>query len=119
MTIKLAIRVCSVCAIVLLLFFALGPAIWQPRTGLGWRLEHLIGYFLFTVLFCLAWPRPFVVGAALSAAAVLLEGLQALTPDRHSNARAALYGICGVVAASLCVEIFIQARRLLRTEIQW
>ena len=61
---------------------ALGPANWQRRTGLGWRVEHFVSHFLFTLMFCIAWPRPFIVGAALSVVAVLLEGLQALTPDR-------------------------------------
>jgi len=39
---------------------------WQRRTGLGWRVEHFISHFLFTLMFCIAWPRPFIVGAALS-----------------------------------------------------
>ena len=67
-------------ALVLLVIVALGPAKWQPRTGLGWQNEHFVGYFAFTLMFCLAWPRPFVVGGALMAFAVRLEGLQALTP---------------------------------------
>ena len=35
------------------------------------------------------------------AVAVLLEGLQALTPDRSGNLLAALYGACGALAAAL------------------
>jgi len=98
---------------VLLVIVALGPANWQPRTGLGWEIEHFIGYFAFTLMFCLAWPRPFIVGGALMAVAVLLEGLQAFTPDRSSNLRAAFYGAGGVLVAALLAELFIRARRRL------
>jgi VanZ family protein len=81
MPIKLMAKFCSVAAMVLLVIFALGPANWQPRTELGWRTDHFLGYFAITLMFCIAWRRPFVVGGALMAAAALLEGLQALTPD--------------------------------------
>src|SRR5262249_57452368 len=88
---RFVIKCCSVVALVLLVIVALGPAGWQPRTGLGWEIEHFVGYFAFTMMVCFAWPRPFAVGVALMAVAVLLEGLQALTPDRSSNVLAALY----------------------------
>ena len=94
-----------------LVFAHLGPGNWQPRTGLGWQIEHFLGYFVVTSIVCLAWPRPFVVGAALMAAAVLLEGLQALTPDRPANFLAALYGAGGALAAALLAELFIRAWR--------
>ena len=67
----------SVAAMVLVVIVALGPEKWQPRTGLGWQIDHFVGYFVITSMFCLAWPRPFVVGSALTASAALLEGLQA------------------------------------------
>ena len=86
----------------------LGPATWQPRTGLGWQLENVLGYF---VVSCLAWPRPFVVGVALMAAAALLEALQGFTPDRHADFLAALCGAGGALAAALLAELFIRARR--------
>ena len=111
MTIKLIIRLCSVAVMVLLVIAALGPANWAPRSGLGWQVDHFVGYFAITLMFCLAWPRPFVVGGALMAASVLLEGLQALTPDRSSNLIAALYGVGGALAAALLAELFIRARR--------
>lgn len=91
----------SVAVTVLVVIVALGPAKWQPRTGLGWQIEHFLGYFVITAMFCLAWPRPFVVGAALIAGGVLLEALQALTPDRSSNPVAALCGAGGTLAAAL------------------
>jgi VanZ family protein len=83
----------------------------QPRTGLGWQVEHFLGYFAVTSIVCLAWARPFLVAAALVVVAGLLEGLQALTPDRHPNLIAALCGAGGVVAAALLAELFIRARR--------
>ena len=70
MTVKLLLKVCSVAALVLLVFLALGPAKWQPRSGLGFEFDHFVGYFVFTLVFCLAWPRPLVIGAALTVLAV-------------------------------------------------
>src|SRR6476620_4678430 len=77
----------------LLLFAALGPAAWQVRTGLGWQFDHVIGYFGVAVLFTLTWRRPLMVGGILMASAMLLEALQALTPDRCCDLQAAVYGV--------------------------
>ena len=114
MTIKLMLKVCSVAALVLLVFVALGPSKWTPRSGLGWEIDHFVGYFVLTLLFCLAWPRPLLVGGALTVFAVLLEGLQAFPPDRSSNVMAAVYSAAGVLAAALLAELFIRARSRFR-----
>jgi VanZ family protein len=106
-------KVTSVAALALLVSAALGPANWVPRSGLGWQLDHVVGYLAFTWMFCLAWPRPLVVGGALMALAVLLEGLQAFTPDRHPDLHAALYSAGAVLAAALIAEFFMRAPRLL------
>jgi hypothetical protein len=45
------LKVCSVAALVVLVFFALGPAQWTPRSGLGFEFDHFVGYFFFTLLF--------------------------------------------------------------------
>jgi VanZ family protein len=74
-------------------------------------MEHFLGYFAVTLIVCLAWPRPFVVAGALVVVAGLLEGLQALTPDRHPNLIAALCGAGGALVAALLAELFIRARR--------
>jgi VanZ family protein len=95
---------------VLLVIIALGPAKWTPRTALGWEIDHFLGYFAITSLVCLAWPRPFVVGAALMVFAVVLETLQALTPDRSSYFLAAFYGAGGALAAALLAELFMRTR---------
>ena len=110
MSLKL-LKVFSVTALVLLTFVALGPATWQPRSGIGWEIDHFVGYFIFTLMFCIAWPRPLVVGGALMVFAVLLEGLQAFMPDRSSYYMAAVYSAGGVLAAALLAELFIRARR--------
>ena len=106
---RVFMKFCSVAVMVLLVIIALGPAKWQPRTGLGWQIEHFLGYFAITSMFCLAWPRPFVVGGALMAGGALLEGLQALTPDRTANLLAAFCGAGGALAAALLAELFIRA----------
>jgi VanZ family protein len=114
MSTKTIIKICGVAVLVLLLVFAaLGPAKLQYRTGLGWQIDHVVGYFGFTLMVCLAWPRPLVVGAALTIFAVLLEGLQALTPDRCADLHAALYSAAGVLAAALPGDLFMRASRRL------
>jgi VanZ family protein len=104
-------KVCSGAVMVLLVIGALGPESWTPRTALGWQFDHFLGYFVITLFVCFAWPRPFVVGGVLMAAAFLLEGLQAFTPDRTANVVAALCGAGGVLTAVLIAELFIRAWR--------
>ncbi len=111
MSIKLALRVFSVAVLLLLLFAALGPAKWVPRSGFGWRIDHFVGYFALTFTFCLAWSRPLVVGGALMALAVLLEGMQAFTPDRHADLLAAAISAGGAMASVLPAGLFIEASR--------
>jgi VanZ family protein len=117
MTIKLTLKVCCIAALAVLTFVALGPATWQPRSGIGWEIDHFVGYFVFTSMFCLAWPQPLLVGGALTVFAVLLEGLQAFMPDRSSYYMAAVYSAAGVLAAALFAEFFIRARR--RFQSKW
>ena len=111
MTSKLGLKLFSVVALMCLVFLALGPASWQPRSGFGWELDHFVGYFVFTWIFLLAWPRPLIIGTALSLFALLLENLQSFLPDRSSYFVAALYSAAGVLAAALLAELFIRGRR--------
>jgi VanZ family protein len=97
--------------VLLIAFAALGPAKWQVRTGLGWQFDHFIGYFVFTLMVCVAWPRPALVAGAIIVLAALLEGLQALTPDRTADLNAVLWSSAGVLAAALPPELFIQTMR--------
>jgi VanZ family protein len=109
---RTAAKACCVPIIVLLVIAALGPEKWAPRTHLGWQFDHFIGYFGITLFVCFAWPRPLVVGGILAAVAVLLEGLQAFTPDRFPYLPAALYGAGGALATALIAELFIRGWRL-------
>src|SRR5262245_33742386 len=110
--IKLTITICIVAvAIAAIVFAQLGPGDWQVRTGLGWEAEHALAYFVVTLIACLVWSRPFVVGPAFMVASVLLEALQALTPDRHANFEAGLYGAGGALTAALLVALVTRAWR--------
>jgi len=111
MTIKHIAKFFSGAAIALVVITALGPAHWQPRTGLGWEIDHVLGYFAITLLVCFAWPRPLIVGVTLIVFAMLLEWLQGFTPDRAPNLMAALYGAGGVLAAALLAGVFTRVRR--------
>jgi hypothetical protein len=54
-----------------------------------------------TTIFCLAWPRPLIVGFVLVLFACLLEALQGLTPDRTPDLQTALAAAAGVLSAAL------------------
>jgi len=101
-------KLCCVPIIVLLVIAALGPEQWAPRTNLGWQFDHFVGYFGITLFFCLAWPRPFVVGGVFAAVAALLEGLQAFTPDRSAYLPAIFYGAAGALVAAFVGELVIR-----------
>ena len=45
--------------------------------------------------------------------AMLLEALQALTPDRCCDLQAAFYGVAGALAAALCADVFTRTHRLM------
>ena len=105
-------KACCVPIVVLLVIAALGPEKWAPRTHLGWQFDHFIGYFGITLFFCVAWPRPFLIGGVFAAIAALLEGLQAFTPDRSAYFPAILYGAAGALAAALVAELVIRVWRL-------
>ena len=96
---KTIIKLCSVAAFILLVGLALGPSKMVPRSGLGWEFDHFFGYFALTLMACLVWPRPLVIGVAFVVLAALLEGLQAFTPDRHPDLQAALISAGGALAA--------------------
>jgi hypothetical protein len=120
MSIKSAIRISGVTVLGLLLVFAaLGPEELQFRSGIGWQIDHFVGYFALTLTVCVAWPRPLLVGGALIAAAIMLEGLQSLTPDRLCDIQGALYSAGGVVAAMLPADVFIRARGRLKEQTLW
>ena len=102
--------ICGVAVIASLVIGSLSGAAAQPRTVLGWEMEHFLGYFAATLIVCRVWPRPLLVAGGLVVLSALLEVLQALTPDRHTNLAAALIGAGGTVVAALLAELFIRER---------
>ena len=110
-TVRRASKIACVVGLVVLAFIGLGPARWQPRSGIGWEIDHFVGYCVITLVCCVAWPRPLLVGGALMLFAVVLEGLQGLMPDRSSYYLAAVYSACGVAAGALIVGLVILAWR--------
>src|SRR5262249_31160430 len=109
MTFKTLLKMGCLAVLVLLLFVGVGPQKWQPRSGIGWEIDHFAGYFVVTLMFCVAWARPLVVAGALVLFASLLEALQAIPPDRHSNLLAAFISASGVIAAALIAELCMRA----------
>jgi VanZ family protein len=109
---RVFMRFCSAAVIAFLVYVHLGPANWQPpRSGLGWQMEHFLGYFAATSIVWLAWPRrPFVVGGFLMVIAALLEALQVFTPDRHADFYAALFSACGALTQAVLAELLIRVR---------
>ena len=110
MTIKFMTKICSAAITILFVIIALGPGNWAPRTGVGFQLDHFLGYFALTSLVCLAWPRPVIVGGALMAGGALLEGLQVFTPNHHADLVAASCGAAGALVAALLAKLFIRLR---------
>jgi hypothetical protein len=113
-------RFCSFVVICFLVYVHLGPVRWQPpRTGLGWQLDHFLGYFAATSIVWLAWPkRPFVVGGFLMVTAVLLEALQLFhtgSPCRFS--RCAVWRIRGADTGFARCTFNPRTRRLLPPQI--
>jgi VanZ family protein len=88
------------------------PANMQIRTGLHWQVEHFLVYFAATAIFCLAWPRPFIVAGVMMAFAALLEALQGLTPDRTPDLPTALAAASGALTAGVLAWLVIRLRKL-------
>jgi VanZ family protein len=78
---------------------------------LHWLIEHFLAYFAVTAIFCLAWPRPMAVAAALVPFAVLMEALQGLTADRVPDPVTALIAASGVASAALLADFVLWLRQ--------
>jgi VanZ family protein len=84
---------------------SLVPVSLQVRLGLHWLVEHFLAYFVLTLLFCLAWPRPYIVTVALMALAGAIEALQGFTADRIPDLATAFCGAAGVAVAALLASV--------------
>lgn len=86
-------------------FVTLGPIYDRPEMAAP-HLEHFAGFFMLGSVFVLAYPnRPVLVILLVVGSAVVLEGLQLLTPDRHGRVVDALMkmagGACGITLTIL------------------
>jgi hypothetical protein len=81
------------------------------RSG-HWAVEHFLAYFAAVPIICLAWPRPFLVAAALVPSAALLEALQCLSRTHNPNMYAVLSSIGGVLAGALLATLLLRVRAL-------
>jgi VanZ family protein len=106
------IVLCGVIVLLAAIVASLIPVNMQIRTGLHWQVEHFLVYFAATAIFCLAWPRPFIVAGVMVAFAALLEALQGLTPDRTPDLPTALSAAAGALNAGILAWLVIRLRKL-------
>lgn len=97
-------------AVAFLVIASLSGAMVQPRTPLGWELEHFLAYFAATVIVSVALSRPWAVGGAMLVLGGVLELLQFLTPDRTPNIIAALCSAAGALAGALLMGLFMRGK---------
>jgi hypothetical protein len=86
---------CAWATFSLICFVTLSPLGLRPETGSA-GLERFAAYALLGALFVLAYPHQFIKVVILIAIAALgLEGLQHLTPDRHGHLADAAMKVTG------------------------
>lgn len=79
----------------LICFVTLSPLGLRPQTGSAWP-DRFAAYALLGILFAMAYPQHFVRLATFIAIAALgLEALQHLTPDRHGHLADAIEKVAG------------------------
>lgn len=79
-------------------YATLSPIHNRPALPTTIGLERLAAFAIVGVLFCLAYPRQFVLVCLLAlGSAVLLEFAQQLTPDRHGRIQDAIIKLAGGV----------------------
>ena len=106
------IALCGAIVLIAAIVASLIPVNMQIRTGLHWQVEHFLVYFIATVIFCLAWPRPFIVAGVMVAFSALIETLQGLTPDRTPDLPTALAAASGALTAGVLAWLVIGLRKL-------
>jgi VanZ family protein len=97
-------------ALAFIAFVTLSPMGARPSLGSS-HLEHFIAFALIGLAFALAYPnRVLLVVVIVVGAALGLEALQLLTPDRHARATDALVkslgGISGICSGQLVYFLF-------------
>jgi VanZ family protein len=77
-------------------YATLSPITDRPTLPTSVGFERLAAFAVLGVLFCLAYPRQFIlVCFVVLASALLLELAQQLTPDRHGRIRDAVVKLAG------------------------
>jgi hypothetical protein len=82
----------------LICFVTLSPIGFRPETG-GAAQERFVAYTLLGILFVIAYPHHFArLATFIVIAALGLEALQHLTPDRHGHLADAIEKVAGGLA---------------------
>jgi VanZ family protein len=93
------------------LYYKLAPYLMHPAMRTYAHFEHVIAFFVLGVLFAMAYPRrPILVCCMVLGAALILEFLQTVTPDRHGTLVDAIEKIAGGAAGILLART-VQKRR--------
>lgn len=93
------------------LYYKLAPYLMHPAMRTYAHFEHIIAFFFLGALFAFAYPkRPILVCCIVLGAALGLEFLQTITPDRHGTLIDALEKVAGGAAGILLARI-VQKRR--------
>lgn len=93
------------------IYFKLAPYLMHPAMRTYAHFEHVIVFFLLGALFAFAYPRRLVlVSCTVFGAALILELLQTVTPDRHGTVIDAFEKIVGAAAGILLARL-VQNRK--------
>ena len=104
-------RLCGVIAVALVIFASLMLLIkLEHMRTRHWFTEHFLGYSAASLVVCLGWRHPFVIGAGLAVTAFVLEALQALSPTHSPTLISAIGGASGAVAAAGLFKLIMVAR---------
>jgi hypothetical protein len=98
------------------MYYALAPWLLRPQIKAYALFEHVIAFAVLGAAFTLAYPRRvFLVCGLVFGAAVTLEYLQTLTPDRHGTFIDALEKLVGGAIGVLAARAFLHFAKKART----
>lgn len=99
-------------AVVYQVYDTVAPVIAHPSVAHYVHFSHVFAYAITGALFALAYPRrPILVGCIVVGAALALEALQTLTPDRHGTIDDAAEKVLGGVAGIALTYVALAASR--------
>jgi VanZ family protein len=98
--------------VVYAVYDTISPLVARPLINTYVHFEHILAFAVVGALFCLAYPRSTVlVCCVIFGSAVLLEGLQTLTPDRHGTIFDALEKLAGGAIGIVIGKIVLALNR--------